>query len=76
MNGLLERKIYKWQTNVEICAKSVIIMGLHIKNHNEISSYLISSYPVRMATDKKTNKQKKSRCCQEFREKRTFILVP
>lgn len=60
MNGLLERKIYKWQTNVEICAKSVIIMGLHIKNHNEISSYLISSYPVRMATDKKTNKQKKA----------------
>lgn len=48
--------------------------GTAYQNHNEISSYLISSYPVRMATDKKTNK--KNRCCQEFREKRTFILVP
>lgn len=34
--------------------------GTAYQNHNEISSYLISSYPVRMATDKKTNKQKKA----------------
>lgn len=32
--------------------------GTAYQNHNEISSYLISSYPVRMATDKKTNKKK------------------